>query len=332
MKIVLPVLIASYLGAMPVAQSIGLVTDTTTNRAILFDADSYQSLGSVALPAHADPCYGECILSPDGTLAYVSGFNSGVFVIDVTTRPPSPASGINPIPITKPPGGRMDITPDGRFLVIAGLWIMTVDLETRTEVATFDPIGNASGISAGSPGSVLVTFPNNLNLRRFIMAPDGPLTDSGEQINVVGARDVALTPSGDFGICASDESPFLLRSFRSSPLTLLESRTFRGGTGLTLNPAGTRVYVRGLSLLQAFTFDPLSGHIGAEALFQLPMPPESCLFGGPVFHPDGTRFFYTVNEQVLVLDPDDGHLLGRVTDPQMVTPKVVAVRAGPEAF
>jgi len=330
MKIILSLLIASCLGALPLAQSIGLVTDTTTNRAILFDADSYQSLGSVALPAPASACYGECIMNADRTLAYVTGFNSGLFVIDVTTRPPSPASGINPIPISFPPGMRMDITPDGHFLVIAGLWIMTVDLVTRTEVATYFPFGQASGISAKLPGSVLVTFPNNLNLRRFLIAPDGSLTDTGEQINVLGTPDIALTSSGCFGVCPAGDNPLLLRSFRTSPLTLLESRPYRGGTGITLNPTGSRLYVRGT--LQAFTFDPLSGHIGAEALFQVDMPSETCLLGGPVFHPDGTRIFYAMNEQVLVLDPDDGHLLGRVTDPQMVTPKVVTVRAGPEAF
>src|SRR5512134_1812916 len=94
-------LVGSAIGFSPgAAQAVGLVADSTTGRAILFNAESLQSLGSIALPSAPDACYGDCAITEDRTLAYVSGFGSNVFVIDLTTRPPSPASGTNLIPLS----------------------------------------------------------------------------------------------------------------------------------------------------------------------------------------------------------------------------------------
>jgi hypothetical protein len=324
---VLGLLVSAAIAPFLDAQSIGLVLDVSTDRAVLFDADSLQSLGSVQLPA-VGACSGDCVIDEDQQLAYVSGTGSEIHVIDVSTRPPTLAAGINPIPISKP-GTDLDLTPDGLYLVVGGQWVMTVDTVTRTEVATHNPFVIAVGIDASIEGTVLLTLPTSLALRRLILASDGSMTDSGDNINVLESWDVEVAPGAIAGVAGST----LLRSFVTPPLTLVDTRTLsEGARSLALNPAGTRVYLRQLSGLEAYTLDPATGHLGAEALFRVPLPYRECQSDGLVFHPDGTKLFVVEDEQVLALDPHDGHLVGRVTDAGIVAPRAMHVRAGPEAF
>src|SRR5262245_29880917 len=163
---VLAVHMGSLLCSAASAQSIGLVTDLATHKAVLFDADSYQTLGSVALPTPQDGCFGDCVITADQQLAFVSGFTDGVFVIDVSTRPPTPAAGINLIPTTRV-AYDLDLTPDGLFLIASGQMVMTIDPVLRTEVATFDQLGSVGAIDASLPGSVLIGQPQGLSLRRL---------------------------------------------------------------------------------------------------------------------------------------------------------------------
>ena len=329
MKLLLRFATTMLFGISVSAQSTGIVVDPATNQAILFDGDSYQSLGSVALPPASTSCFGDCVINAERTLAYVTGATAGVTVIDLTTRPPTLAAGTNPIPISRAPGGALDITPDGRFLVIAGIWVMSVDLATRTEVSTLDLSASSTGIDASLPGSVHVTMPVSLALRRLLIAADGSLSFAGEQINVLDAHQVDLVQGGQAGVCAAS----LLRSFTTSPLTLIDSRPLAdGGSGLTLAPDGKRVCFRTSRGLECYAIDPVTAQLGSEALFQLRLPSRGCFDVNPAFHADGTRLFVPTREQVLVLDANDGHLLGLITDPAIVNPRGISVRSGTEAF
>jgi hypothetical protein len=55
----------------------------------------------------------------DLKLGFVTNLNNQIFVIDLTTSPPSLAGGTNPIPISNV-GEDLSISPDGKFLVVAG--------------------------------------------------------------------------------------------------------------------------------------------------------------------------------------------------------------------
>jgi hypothetical protein len=322
----------SWMHGLATPQSIGVVTDPTASRAFLFDADSYQTLGSISLPPNASTCYGDIAINADGTLAYLSGFNNQIHVLDITTRPPTLASGINPITTSHVIGGRIDITPDGRFLLTSGDTVMSIDLDTRTEVSAFSTGSVQTGLCAAFPGDVLITSSASLQLRRLTIAPDGTLADPLEQTNVLSSADIVRSPGTVFGVCSSSggTNQNFVRSFRVAPLATVDTCPAFGGA-VTLNPDSNRVYIRGSSL-EAVTFDAATGALGAEPLFRIELPNNGCFLARPAFHPDGTRIFLTVPEQVLVIDPNDGHTLGRVTDALLVNPQAIRIHAGPEAF
>ena len=69
------------------AQNIGMVADDSTASVTVFDADTDTVLGTVALPT--GPAIGDCSITADRTLGFVTNFTGNVFVIDLTTVPPA---------------------------------------------------------------------------------------------------------------------------------------------------------------------------------------------------------------------------------------------------
>lgn len=107
--------LAAALAATPAAAAtIGMVADNTTDRVIVFDADTNTVLGSV--PIAAGSAIGDCSISGDQTLGFVTNFRSEIWVIDLAALPPTLATGLNPIPIANN-GEDTVLTRDGRFLL-----------------------------------------------------------------------------------------------------------------------------------------------------------------------------------------------------------------------
>ena len=76
------------------AQTIGMVADDTTNSVTVFNADTDTVIGSVALP-NTGSAVGDCSITSDQTLGFVTDFNFQVHVIDLSG--PALAGGTNPI-------------------------------------------------------------------------------------------------------------------------------------------------------------------------------------------------------------------------------------------
>src|SRR5262245_59083291 len=77
---------------------LGMVADRSTKSVTVFDADTYAVRGAVSLPT-TSPVVGDCLISPDQTLGFVTDDAFHLWVIDLAGPVPALAAGINPISI-----------------------------------------------------------------------------------------------------------------------------------------------------------------------------------------------------------------------------------------
>src|SRR6266567_1246030 len=112
----LAVMFTATLSVIPAtAQTLGVVMDFNTNKAVVFNADTDTVIGSVPIPDAAD--LGGCSISQDRKFAYVTNTRSQIWVLNLT--PPGLADGPNPIPISNI-GLGISTSPDGKVGVVCG--------------------------------------------------------------------------------------------------------------------------------------------------------------------------------------------------------------------
>ena len=105
-NLALSILLFPLLSAEPAtAQTLGMVADGTSSVTI-FNADTDTVLATVPISSGS---IGDCSITADQTLGFVTNFRSEVFVIDLQTL--ALASGTNPIPISNP-GEDTSLSPD----------------------------------------------------------------------------------------------------------------------------------------------------------------------------------------------------------------------------
>ncbi|MDV7402028.1 hypothetical protein RZS08_61975, partial [Arthrospira platensis SPKY1] len=110
------------------------------------------------------------MISPDQRLAFVSDYDlQAVWVVDLETM--DLAAGTNPIPVSTSPED-MDITPDGRFLLVSNrttLPVCVVDVAAKQQVSTL-ATGSAESVAVGRDGNVLI---GRAGTRRLLLTDDG---------------------------------------------------------------------------------------------------------------------------------------------------------------
>jgi DNA-binding beta-propeller fold protein YncE len=247
------------------AKTIGMVADDTTKSVTVFDADTHVVLGTVPLPsASGFTIVGDVLITPDLKLGFVTNFNNEIFVIDLTTSPPSLTGGTNPIPISNL-GHDLSISPDGKFLVVSGGGsfqpISVIDIAARTEVSTF-PAGAAStSVDVCSDGSVLTASAFDSMVQRFTLSDTGTLTDTGEVLNLSDPVNVYCAPGATSGVVITFV-PGEVTSFKI-PLATVDTRPLSGGSAMTgaIAPAGNRLFVRsnGPGSVDVFDFNSATG-------------------------------------------------------------------------
>ena len=163
---------------------VGIVVDDK-NTVITFDAVTDTYLGSVPIRV-GQPGYGftgDCAITTDGTRGFVTGGDGTVWVIDITTIPPTLDPGTNPITISNR-GKDITITPDQKFLLVTGGTLLTpisvIDIASRSEIGTFSLGHDHNSIEALSDDSVLVTSSHSGNVYRLTIDGAGNLTNTGE--------------------------------------------------------------------------------------------------------------------------------------------------------
>lgn len=182
------------LSSPAMAQPFGVVSDRETENATVnvFDVGTNSVVASIPIDSNA---LFDVVIAPDQTLAFVSTFSQNVWVIDLTTSPPSLASGnpINPISIST---SALDlaVTPDGRFLLATDGFtggdphpISIVDIANRTEVGIFSTGRNNIAVDICDDGTsvlVLTEVDTAYEVRRLTINPNGTLTDTDESLSL----------------------------------------------------------------------------------------------------------------------------------------------------
>ncbi len=226
-----PIVCALELSALVAAQcAVGVVADrgspTRQPYAHVFDPATLQVTASVPLPLSNFATVFDVEIAPDLGEAYVADFaGAAVWVIDLTTNPPSLAAGVNPIDVSATAGAGgptsasasdLAVTADGRYLLVTGgnalgdggASLVSVDLQTRTVSDRFDFSPNCpTAVEVGPDDSVIVvelldSQPSfaNTNVRRFRLDGTGHLHDTGDEAGiseVPGVQNV-IVPSYPF--------------------------------------------------------------------------------------------------------------------------------------
>jgi len=318
-------------GGSALAQTVGLVADNQSKSVIVFDADAQSPLASMRVGSGA---VGDCMATPDMTLGFVTDFQRRVWVIDLTASPPRLADGVNPIRITNP-GEDLAISADGRYLVVSDgnqiVPLSVVDIEARTEVATYHTGSDNDAVDVGPDGSVVVTSLNQGTVRRLVLADDGSLSDTGESMRIVQPNNVHLAPGGMVGVAIGRQSGEVA-TFLTHGLEAVERRTIDGlGISAAFSPAGDRLYVRSTAPgeLRAYAFDPMTAIIG-DLLWIAPVDFAPAFFGMDqlAVHPDGDRLFVPEADAVAVLDAATGAAAGSIEHGDIRSPTGVFLPPG----
>ena len=299
--------------------TLGMVTCEDGDGVLVFEADRNTVLGFVPFPPptpDGSQKGGDCSISPDGTLGFVTNSTSQVWVIDLVPDPPVLAAGQNPIAISNK-GGDTTITADGKYLLVtpssvAGV-VSVVDIANRQEVSTNGSFG-INTIEACSDGSIMATQAS-LRVRRMTLDAAGNLTDHQDEYRHTSLfRNVICT--GDFGASIAIGSISIV-SFVGPGLTKVDTRSpgYRAGV---FTPNGDLALLRQGGTTDAFAFDPVTGSLGTEPVFSSIHGLAQSLLEGLetiAMHPDGTRAYVAAFREVVIISTVDGSQLGVITDP-----------------
>jgi DNA-binding beta-propeller fold protein YncE len=313
------------------AKTIGMVADTLGSVTV-FDADTDTVLGTVMIapgPLHA---VGDVLIMPDQTKGFVTNFNSQVFVIDLTTSPPSLAGGTNPIPISNS-GEDLSLSPDGKFLVVSdgsnSQPISVIEIATQAEISTLAVGSDTNSVEVCDDGSVLATSTSDNSVRRLTISGTGILTDTGEMLAVAGQPNNAFcAPGGKTGVVITFEDE--IRSFTIPGLGLVDARALSGNAGLSglVNSAGNRVFTRDNGgFVDVFSYNSATAALGAAPVFSIPIEDTSTLYGVDqmALTADGKKLYVSQPKALKVYDASTGALLTSITDPNIVAPSGVFV-------
>ncbi|MBI3909479.1 MAG: hypothetical protein HY320_00930 [Armatimonadetes bacterium] len=317
-----------------IAVTLGMVADNTWRAATVFDADSGFLLGTVFLPTTGYPV-GDCAITADGTLGFVTDFQWRVWVLDLTSVPPRLASGTNPIPISNV-GEDLAITPDQRYLVVCDgsqpAPVAVVDIATRTQISTFYTGTASNSIDVCQDGSVLVTSAPTSRAQRLMIDSTGNLTDTGEVLSgLYGPMNIYGAPGSATGLVVSYYTRDV-RSFAIPWLSPIAARALTGAYGIcgAVNAWGNRVYGRSNSpgAVDAFAYDAATGALGATPLFTIPIANTDAFFGIDqlALHPNGRKLYVPQPSALKIHDASTGALLGSITAPGIALPKGVAIQ------
>jgi hypothetical protein len=276
------------------------------------------TLASVAtIPMSASSVNFDVVVTPDQSLAFASR-TDGIWVVDLRQSPPVLAAGVNPIPT---PTGMpfvedLALTSEGRFLVASdgstAAPIAVINTATRAVVGTFSVTPDHNSVEVCDDGSVLTTSLNANVVKRLTISQTGTLTDTGQALTLpAGVINAVCAPGGKTGVVVLLSGQML--SFLLNGMTAVSTQVVPGGSGVTaaFSPTGTSLFVRSLSTLTAYAFDPATGVIRTAA-WSTNLNLGNGFFGVDqvAVDPTGRRVYATTPEFIASLDTATGALNG----------------------
>jgi hypothetical protein len=306
------------------ARGIGMVADDSTKSVIVFDGETDTVLGEIPI---GTGFMGDCSVTSDLALGFVTDFQNRVWMIDLTASPPRLASSGNPIQIANS-GEDTSITPDGKFLLVCDGGnvqpVAVIDIAARTQIRTFNLGTDCNSVDACSDGSVLVTSNNSGRVRRLLIDGAGNLTDTGEILSTSEPNNVFCAPGGQSGLVIK-RSADQVQSFTIPGLGLRDTRSLSGFFGIsgTVHPAGDRVFTRDNSgAVDVFDYTPSTGALGASPRLTIPIAGTATYFGMDqmALNPDGTKVYVSQPGALNVYSATTGALLTQIRSPRISSP------------
>ncbi|WMJ79878.1 hypothetical protein RBU49_13530 [Clostridium sp. MB40-C1] len=229
---------------------------------IIFDTDNLTVLHTITLPAN-DYIY--ITIAPDNSRAVVTSFSSSTLIqLDLLQEPPV----VIDIELDPPPSlpfEDVDITPDGRFALIADgggtTAVRSYSLLNKTMLSKLSAIANAIAVSPNGNGLVLVVETGDYKARSFNIDNNGILTDTGVETNTGGLRPINLTfsPDGKFAFVANriSNDVGILDTKIPSSISLLNNVSTNSEPGtIVVSSDGKKIYVLTMHNVDVFNFTP----------------------------------------------------------------------------
>lgn len=304
--------------------SLGLLTDNQTDQLHLFDAGT----GSVIASLQGSPgrINGDCALSSDETTGFTSnaGRNISVFRFIATTR--ERTAEVSSIAISNA-GVDLSLSPDGHYLVSVGAGnidepLSIVDTVSQREVATSGEFLDNTSAEFCDDGTLLLTTTYG---HSFARPYDNAIYDArlgpGGQLQLAGSRlssgampsNSSCAPGSRAGVLLDREAgltSFTLPGIRKAGFVRLQ-----GGTAVAavFNRSGDRLYVRTSYSVEAFDFNPYDGTMRADWIQKAPFSAEYFGIDQIAIDPADGNLYVDGGNMLLILDPDSGDQLGRVS-------------------
>ncbi len=299
------------LAALPVqAQVLGMAGDDAGDRAVVFDADAGAILGAVDVGPGG---VGDCAITPDQSLALMVDFAFGLWLIDLQQSPPVLAAGTNPIALSNL-GQDVDLVAGSSFAVVCGGPgpVSVVDLATRAEVDTFDLGHGCSSLDVCDDGSVLAGWTSILDneriVRRLLLDGSGQLTDSGDSYVPDFPTNVHCAPGATTGLVL--QLGWDVSSVTVSGLTQLDLVTLSGApSAAVFHPGEDRVSIRAEDAIEAYSYDPVTGALGATPLLTIANTGSFVPLGGIdtlAFDPAAGLLYAPDNDAIRIYDATTG--------------------------
>lgn len=302
----------------------GMVMDDFGHSAVVFDPDTLGVRGAVPAGEYSG-LVGDCAITADARWGLSSDFYYRAWVTDLKSSPPRPADGTHVIYVSYP-GEDVSLSPDERFLLVCSgselyRGIAVIDLASRRQVGTYFDGTECSSLEACADGSVLVTSWHGNYVRRLLIDEIGRLTDTGEALTVENPQNASCAPDSHTGIVLG-YAERTVTSFQLHGMVFASQRTITTNSPVSaaFSPDGGRVYVRSLSGIDAFVYDPGTGLFG-PTLFRTFAGTVQAYFGVEQLGIDrtGTRLFVPETSQVRVLDALNGTPVGVMTHPSIIS-------------
>ena len=309
------------------AQTLGMIMDNASRRAVVFNADTDTVTGSVLLGGTA--AIGDCSIDSTRRLGFATDRLRHVWAIDLSSA--NFASGTSEIPTPDTNGEDISISPDGQHLLVCAgdspAPVSVIDIATRSALSpSFSTGSHCNSVEVANNGSVLVTSSDANNVRRLAMSPTGTLSDTFEvmsPVDLLGLPELpantVAAPGGASGVVitrtASGSGEVM--SFAMPGLTPVHSRQLPGpGVSGVISPAGNRLFVRDPGGVSAFDYNSATGEIGVTPLFTMVAPVNEVFFGMEqmAVHPNGDKLYVSGQRGVDVYSTSTGILLHTITD------------------
>ena len=306
------------------AAALGLLTDNETDQLHLFDAGT----GSVIASLQGSPgrINGDCALSGDETTGFTSNAGRNISVFRFISASTGRTAEVSSIAISNA-GVDLSLSPDGHYLVSVGAGnidepLSIIDTASQREVATNGEFLDNTSAEFCDDGTLLLTTTYGHSFARpFDNAIYDARLGPGGELQLAGSRlSSGATPSNSSCAPGSRAGVLLDREAGLTSFTLPGIRKadfvrLHGGTAVAavFNGSGDRLYVRTSYSVEAFNFNPFNGTMQADWIREVPFSAEYFGIDQIAIDPADGNLYVDGGSMLLILDPDSGDRLGRVS-------------------